>query len=71
MTAYRQDAIKIARYLLVEGQGKPAQIRDMLDMPKTRNILADNHYGWFFRVERGVSALSDAGVEAINAYSDD
>ena len=65
MTAYRQDALRIAAHLLTEGQGRPAAMRDALDVPKAAAILQDNHYGWFYRVERGVYALSDAGAAAV------
>ena len=66
MTAYRQDALKIAAHLKEEGQGRPAQLRDLLGVPKAAAILSDNHYGWFYRVERGVYALSDAGSSAVS-----
>ena len=65
MTAYRQDALKIATHLKEEGQGRPAALRDALGVPKAAAILRDNHYGWFFRVERGVYALSKTGVDAV------
>ena len=65
MTAYRQDALKIAAHLKEAGQGRPAELRDALDVPKAASILSANHYGWFYRVERGVYALSDAGMAAL------
>ncbi len=66
MTAYRQDALKIAGHLKDVGQERPATMRDTLAVPKAAAILRDNHYGWFYRVERGVYALSDAGLAALN-----
>ena len=67
MTAYRQDALKIAAHLKEAGQGRPAALRDALSVPKAAAILSDNHYGWFYRVERGVYALTDAGFAAVDA----
>lgn len=65
MTAYRQDALKIAAHLDIAGQGRPAELRECLEVPKAAAILSANHYGWFYRVERGVYALSDAGAAAV------
>ena len=37
--------------------------------PATR-IMADNHYGWFERVEKGVYALSDTGRAGLVHWAD-
>ena len=70
MTAYRQDALRIARFLAAEGTGKPAAIARALDIPKAAGILQNDHYGWFQRVERGVYELRDAGRQALQDYAD-
>ncbi len=70
MTAYRQDALRIARYLAAEQTGKPAVIARALDIPKAAGILRNDHYGWFQRVERGVYELRDAGRGALVEYAD-
>src|SRR3954465_4432559 len=58
MTAYRQQALPRAP-AMAPG---PRQIRDWTPaIPKAPNILRDNFYGWFDRVERGVYDLTDAG----------
>ncbi len=58
MTAYRQEAIRIAEHLLEFGACSPAEISKAVDAPKAGAILYKNHYGWFERVEKGVYDLS-------------
>lgn len=69
ITAYRQDALRIAR-ALHEGPNAPAALRKALGIPKTPLILQKNHYGWFIRVERGIYGLSDHGSAALDTYAD-
>ena len=70
VTAYRQDALRIARHLAAEGQGKPAAIAKVLEVPKAAAILQKDHYGWFERVDRGVYELRDAGQAALVDFKD-
>jgi len=35
-----------------------------------RRVMADNHYGWFERVERGIYALSPKGEGAVADYAE-
>lgn len=68
MTAYREHAIVIACCLAQLGESAPAVLKEMGTGEKTRAILADNHYGWFSRVRRGVYTLTPAGQEIIESY---
>ena len=61
MTFYRQQALRIAAYLLEHGETKAAVISKALDDPKVRNILYRNVYGWFENISRGVYGLSPKG----------
>jgi len=62
VTAYREMALEIARLLAIEGPCKVRRLRELgADPHKTRNILADNHYGWFEHAGRDLYALSDKG----------
>jgi len=64
MTAYRQDAIRLAT-ALVEKPNTPAHLAKALNIPNARAILSDDHYGWFERIARGTYALTPKGhVEA-------
>ncbi|MFO7895959.1 MAG: DUF2161 family putative PD-(D/E)XK-type phosphodiesterase [Candidatus Cloacimonadales bacterium] len=61
LTAYRENAIKIAAYLDVLVEASPAKLRDLGTGTKTQSILSSNFYGWFTRVSRGVYKLNDLG----------
>lgn len=70
ITAYRESAIHIACFLLAYEELSPAKLRQMGTSKKTQAILADNHYGWFDRVKRGVYTLHDQGRNALAQYPD-
>ena len=68
MTAYRQDALRCAGHLAVQG---PARIRDVkaaTAVDRAAGIFRDNVYGWFEKVDRGIYALSPAGQAAVIHY---
>lgn len=54
ITAYRQDATKIADYLRKHGPTKASIIAQQTSIERAREIMAADHYGWFVKVERGV-----------------
>lgn len=66
MTAYRQDAIAVARALEAAGEAAPKDLALAAGVAKAGAILRDNHYGWFEKVGRGryVLALSGQAVVA-------
>ncbi|MFT6094657.1 MAG: hypothetical protein ACJA2Q_002562 [Pseudohongiellaceae bacterium] len=66
MTAYKQQAIEIANYLSKHGATKASEIARILEIPKSRAVVYDNHYGWFENVSRGVYDLSDLGKTLLN-----
>jgi hypothetical protein len=65
MTAYRQQALEIARFLQDNGPNKASHIAITLQEPKARDILYRNVYGWFDRVSYGVYELSPRGKQEI------
>ncbi len=69
ITAYRQDALACARLLQSEGAMKGAQVAKATGVPKATRLMADNHYGWFERVETGIYDLSSAGCAALETYA--
>lgn len=69
ITAYRQQALSIARYLKQQGTVKASEIAQALDNPKSRDILYRNVYGWFDRVDRGIYQLSPRGAREITQWS--
>ncbi|MEJ6707799.1 MAG: DUF2161 family putative PD-(D/E)XK-type phosphodiesterase [Amylibacter sp.] len=70
ITAYRQDALRIAMHIADAGSVKPSVARDDLGVAKAGAILQADHYGWFERVERGVYGLRPHGAEALETYAD-
>lgn len=68
MTAYRQEALRCAALLAVNGPMKVATLRASGDVPKAARILQDDVYGWFERVERGVYALSPKGKLGLESF---
>ena len=68
MTAYRQDAIRCLKVLDAQGPLKAAIVAKTSDVENARRIMADNHYGWFQKVARGVYGLSTQGKSAANEY---
>jgi hypothetical protein len=65
MTAYRQRALKVARYLQKNGSTKASHLAQVLRDPKVRDILYKDVYGWFDRTSRGVYELSPRGKREI------
>jgi len=70
VTAYRQDALRIAEALRQEGPNRPSILAKSLNVPKAASILQNDHYGWFERVERGIYTLRPEGHQAIVLYGD-
>ncbi len=70
VTAYRQEALRVAMVLAARGPQKPAVLRLDAEAPKAGNILRDDVYGWFERVERGIYALTPAGAAALKTFGD-
>jgi hypothetical protein len=65
MTAYRQTALQIARFLEANGPTKAALVARAVDEPDARMYLYRDVYGWFERVSVGVYRLSPRGVQEI------
>ena len=70
VTAYRQDALRCAACLSRNGPTKGAVVAKETAVAKATRIMADDHYGWFERVETGIYALTPKGSEALAAYGE-
>ena len=65
MTAYRQQALACAAAI----ENCIQRPRDMREAaPKAPQILRDNVYGWFERIDRGIYALTELGTEALKRW---
>ncbi len=72
ITAYRQECIRLAWLLNELGEASPAGLRKKSARPdKVQPILANNIYGWFERVRKGVYRINEAGVKALQRYERD
>lgn len=71
VTAYRQDALRCLNFLATNGASKGAAVAADTGFHKARNLMADDHYGWFERVERGIYNLTPKGVEAAKLYREE
>jgi len=69
MTSYRQDALRCLKVLAGNGPTKAANVAGLSRVPKARQIMADDHYGWFERVSPGIYGLTPKGQTALGEYS--
>lgn len=69
MTAYRQDALRCLVMLSENGPTKAAMVAEGSGVARARRLMADNHYGWFERVETGIYAMSPNGKRALGDYA--
>ncbi|SNS75769.1 DUF2161 domain-containing phosphodiesterase [Tropicimonas sediminicola] len=67
VTAYRQDALRLAAHLATHGPSRGAEVARATGVAQATRMMADDHYGWFERVERGVYGLTPNGQRAIVA----
>jgi len=65
VTAYKQDCTRIATHLAAEGPSRGAAVAKATGVAQATRIMADNHLGWFARIERGVYGLTAAGRAAL------
>lgn len=70
MTAYRQDALRIAVLLAREGASKVALLRERTGVTRAAAILQDDVYGWFQRENRGIYVLSPKGLGALEQFGE-
>ena len=61
VTAYRQEAQRCAAYLTAHGPCKGSTVAKALEIPNATRIMADDHYGWFKRVKRGIYGVTQSG----------
>lgn len=67
ITAYRQDAYRCAAHLAASGASRGAEVAENTGVMSATRMMADNHYGWFHRIDRGVYDLTESGRQALSA----
>lgn len=65
VTAYRQDALKLAMFLFEAGASKGADVARATGVSAATRMMRDDHYGWFERVDKGIYGLTPTGAEAV------
>ena len=73
MTAYRQDALRCAAYLGLNGPTKAAVLANAVGVAAAGNMMRADHYGWFERplgTPRGIYGLTPRGRAALEEYAD-
>ncbi|MFG6560852.1 DUF2161 domain-containing phosphodiesterase [Sulfitobacter sp. 1A15299] len=65
VTAYRQDALKLALYLFEAGASKGADVARATGVSAATRMMRDDHYGWFEKVDKGIYGLTPKGGEAV------
>ncbi len=70
MTAYRQDALRCARYLAANGPTKASIVASEAQVPKATAMMYRDVYGWFERVGTGIYQLTPKGTAALDQFTD-
>jgi hypothetical protein len=70
VTTYRQDALRLVQYLEAHGPTKASEVAKATGVANARRIMADDHYGWFERVETGIYTLTPKGASACDTWRD-
>lgn len=65
MTHYREKMIQIGQYLLEFSEKSPKEVMLYTGISDAANILRNNYYQWFFKVDRGIYRLSEIGIKDI------
>lgn len=70
VTSYRQDAVRCARFLAGAGASRGKDVARSTGVKTATRIMADDHYGWFRRVETGVYDLTRIGHKGLADWAD-
>lgn len=70
MTAYREECLAVATALHILGDASPKDVRSLVDIKKSGQILYSNHYGWFDRIGQGLYKMTNKGEDALIEYKE-
>ena len=70
VTAYRQDALKLALFLYEAGASRGADAARETGVEHATRMMRDNHYGWFEKVDRGIYGLTPVGAKALDTHAE-
>lgn len=69
MTTYRQEALRCAKVLHDEGACKASYVAKMAGVETARKTMANNHYGWFEKIDYGIYGLTPDGANALSQHA--
>ena len=70
VTAYRQDAMRCAAHLKQNGPSRGADVAKATGVDRATRMMADDHYGWFERLDRGIYTLTPKGQQSLEDAPD-
>lgn len=70
VTAYREEALRIAECLGRRGEAPVRDVRGETGLANAGRILQSNYYRWFQRVSRGIYRLTPSGERALIEYQE-
>lgn len=70
VTGYRQDALRCAAHLATNGACRGAAVAKATEVKVATRIMAENHYGWFERVQKGIYGLTEEGRRGLIHWAD-
>lgn len=70
VTAYRQDALRVAGALAANGPMRVSELRSATGVADAAGIVQRNVYGWFARLARGTYTLSAVGHAALGQFAE-
>ncbi|MBG1230841.1 DUF2161 domain-containing phosphodiesterase [Aestuariivirga litoralis] len=68
MTAYKQDALRCLAHLHTHGPTKISELKKQTNVDRSATILRNDYYGWFFKHDRGVYAVTEQGIAAVTQF---
>lgn len=69
ITSYREEALLVLDALLtLGGEASTKEIRALCQVPKTTQILYNNHYGWFKKKGKGIYEVTAVGIHAVEEF---
>jgi hypothetical protein len=70
VTAYREKALRCAYVLRERGPSAPKDVAAATGFSRSGQLMRENHYGWFRRLERGKYVLEPQGADSLAKYED-
>jgi hypothetical protein len=71
VTAYRQDAERLAAFLAGAGPSKGAVVAKATGVARATEMMRINHYGWFEKAATGIYQLTASGLAEADNFGQD